>query len=127
MFDNSIKGIERKNSAILSILQDLRMVSRFKDVEEYQRKKGVIRADIKVSKYVFVRMIVDLRSRIPDQILIGYMHKSKFNAVNSMTFKVPNEDFTEAAKKLEKMLYLVFQKYHHRFEKALRNDKSKKD
>lgn len=127
MFDNSIKGIERKNSAILAILQDLRMVSRFKDVEEYQRKKGVVRADIKVSKYVFVRLIVDLRSRIQDQILIGYMHKSKFNAVNSITFKVPNENFTEAAKNLEKMLYLIFQKYHHRLEKALRNDKSKKD
>lgn len=118
---------EEKNEAFMETLRELRSGSRYMQIDEYARRNQVIRADIRVSKFVICRVIIDLASRVPDSIVVGYELNGRFKALNYKDYELATENFKEAAKKLEKLLYGFYQAYHHRFERAHQITESKKE
>lgn len=111
------KELKEKYETVTEALRELRVVSRFKEIEEYQKRNNIIRADIKLSKYAMVRIVTDLRGRIPDYIMVGYMLRGKFNALNHVKFELEG-NARKDAQNLEKILYGLYQGYHHRIEDA---------
>lgn len=122
-FIPTMKSVEAKSEAILETLRELRVVSKFKEVEEYQRRNNLIRADIRLSKYAVARLVVDLRGRIQDNIMIGYVFNGKFKAINHIKYEVATENYRKAAQDLERILFGLYQGYHHRIEAAFKKAK----
>ena len=116
---SAAKKIEQKKNATMDLLMALRVNSKYKQMEEYSIKNGIIRADIKLSKLLFARVFVDVRSRIKDYLMVGYFFERKFIAISHLPLVIATDsEAKKEANKLERILYGFYQKYQRRVEKA---------
>lgn len=121
-----LNPVDQKERALNNLFRSLRQVSRFKDINEMPRRNGLYRADIKLSKYLVVRLIFDTRNRAKDIVMAGYMNGKSFQAINHVEFKldVNDTETLDEGKRLEKLLYNLYAVYHHRIENAFNNAQS---